>query len=201
MSKNVSGRRSRGAQLRRVALVAGLVAGLAPAATAQAALTGSTDVTGTTIAGELSIVAPTPVSLVSKTLTGSALSLDGDLGDWSVGDARGGDGAGWTATAQASPVTTDALGQTALTGATVKLDQPTSLSAGSGGAAPTIETPATATLTGGGSPLVSATANQGVGPWTVSQAGPSDLHVNLPYNAPVSTNYKTTITFTIAPLA
>lgn len=181
-----------------------LVAVMAPATTQAAdVLTSPTAVSATVDSSGIQVTAPAAVSFAAASLTGRAATLDADIGDWMVNDARGeASSKGWTVTAAASAVTvdTDGAGPGAaaeVPGMAPVLDMDAATALVGSGPAPVMTG---GTLTGTGATLLDAGVDAGVGEWQVTQgtAGVKDLHLALPYNARAG-DYASTVTFTLTP--
>jgi hypothetical protein len=187
------GRRNR-SRITGALLGVALAAALVPAG-AQAADNDGTGVSGLLTGGSLDVTAPADVDFGSHAVTGVSTTLDANLLNWSASDTRG-TFLGWTVTADASDVQVDAATISGMTPAIIA-DAPTSVTGS--GTLPTINA-GPHTLTGGGAEILAADVDEGIGPFAVLQAGATDLHLALPYNARPGT-YTSTITYTIAALA
>lgn len=180
-----------GAVLMAVAMGAGIV----PAA-AQAAPKDTVGASATFKGGELTVHAPSSaVSFGETTLDGSgSYQLAGDIGDWSITDARG-QRAAWTVTVSATDPTAADNGEVA-TDAVMTMKVPV---AQGKGLAPTLATDNADGFvrvnTPGGVPMVEAAAGRGIGKWDLLQAGQGDLKLVMPFDTR-AVQYDSTITFT-----
>jgi hypothetical protein len=194
-----SNRRNRGIVHKAVPLLAAFAASVAigPAA-AHAAAKDSMGASAKFKAGVLSVKAPTSaVSFAEVTLDGrESYDLAGDVGDWTITNARG-QRAAWTVTVSATDPTAADTGEAA-TAAVMTMKLPTAQGKGTPPTLATGDADGFVRLnTAGGTPVVQAGAGQGIGKWDLLEPGADDLKLVMPFDTR-AVQYDSTITFTTA---